>query len=137
MQWEAEMRLTWKDAVTTGALVAAVAAYLAYLAGADLPLLTGVRTVTLAVALLAIVGSSFSGINDAFEERAPAPGLRIFRVTISTVGIVALIAGVLAFIMASEVMLTIFVIAAVVMWLMSALRRLTVADLRVDTRSRR
>lgn len=132
------MRLTWKDAVTTGALVAAVAVYVAFLVDADIPVLTGVRPVTLAVAFFAIIGSSFSGINDAFDDRVPGLGLKTFRVTISTVGVAALVAGILAFVMASELMLAIFVIAAAATWLMSAVRRaLTAADRPADIQSRR
>lgn len=120
------MRLTWKDAVATGTAALALAAYIAFLVEADLPLLADVRSTTIVVAVLGLIGSSFSGINEAFQRRLAGPKLKLFRAAIGTAWVAALSAGVLAFITESETMLAIFVIGAMVAWLMVTMRHLFV-----------
>ncbi len=108
------MRLTWRDAWATVLTAAVVALYWALQAGVDLGLLTTVRGVA-GVGLL--LGITTCGVGSA-RDLQHTPGYYMM----GAVGVIALLAGVLAVITASDVALTVSVFAIAALWFATTLR---------------
>ncbi|WP_143591598.1 hypothetical protein [Thermoactinospora rubra] len=87
------MRLTWKDAVAAAVTGTIVALYVAFLQGAQLPLLGSVRGTAGAVLLLGIVGGCAMSRGDALTEPRSTER-HVYVVLTGTLGVVALGAAV-------------------------------------------
>lgn len=108
------MRLTWKDAIATVVAAVNVAIYVAFLQGADAPVVGTVRGAIGAILLLGIVGGC------ALSAAAEVRGL--YMALASTLGVIALATGVVGLIMGSEFALAVLFYATIALWLMSTVR---------------
>jgi hypothetical protein len=118
------MRLTWRDGLATLLVAAAAVLYALWATGALMP---GVSTrwmtvITFALGMAACTANQ-PGLGEVYgatrEGRRPS-GLYIALAT--GLGIVMLVAGILAFVLASEAMLATLVAAMVALWLMATAR---------------
>jgi hypothetical protein len=111
------MRLTWKDGVTTLLTAAVAALYVAFLAGADLPLASSLRAMAAIAFVAGVAGCALGGgpDRDAAQARSAKWYGGIFGTT-------ALVAGVVALITGNEIALAILVGSIVVLWLASTIR---------------
>src|SRR5690349_13276544 len=105
------MRLTWKDAAATAVTAAAVALYVAFLAGADLPLVSGPRALGAAVLGLGMVGCTLGG---AGSDANRASG---WSKLAAALGIVALAAALIVIVAGSHAALAVLVASTVALWL--------------------
>jgi hypothetical protein len=116
------MRLTWKDAVTTGFMAVIVAAYVAFLNGTSLWLISSARGTAGAVLVLGIVGGcALSSAADLYVG-TQSRSTRAFATLATLGGIIALVAGVIAMITGSTVALAILVAATIALWLIATMR---------------
>ncbi|QYC41834.1 hypothetical protein Nocox_21140 [Nonomuraea coxensis DSM 45129] len=111
------MRLTWKDALATVAAGVNVAVYVAFTQGADLPIVDSVRGTTGTILLLGVVGGCMLG---AAPETFQRGGL--YRGVAGTLGVVALLSGVIALITAGEFALAVLFYTTIALWLMATVR---------------
>jgi hypothetical protein len=126
------MRLTWKDAVATALTGLVVAAYVAFLAGADLPVISGVRGLAATVLVVGMVGCALGGAGaaDAPAERWS----RTLTVVASLLGAVALFAAIMALVVASKFALAVLVGAVAALWLVATVRHAFAGRRRIDDR---
>ncbi|GAA3561081.1 hypothetical protein GCM10022419_047150 [Nonomuraea rosea] len=111
------MRLTWKDALATVAAGANVAIYVAFTQGADVPIIDSVRGATGAILLVGIVGGCMlSAAPEEYERKGP------YMAVASTLGGIALLAGVLGLITAGELALAVLFYATVALWFIATVR---------------
>jgi len=121
------MRLTWKDGLATIFVGSAVAVYGFWMAGVEVFGLASTRAVSTVVLILGIAGcfaarsffEAIYGVGRAGRSSTP------YAVLVTTIGIVALAAAIVALIGASTVALTILVIAMVALWAMATVRHLS------------
>jgi hypothetical protein len=120
------MRLTFKDIVTTVFMGAVVAVYVAYLRGADLPLIASTRGTTAAVLILGVVGGCALGTTgELYAQRArPRPAMRAFIVVANTLGSVAGIAALIGLITGSELALAVLFATVLALWLTATARHI-------------
>jgi hypothetical protein len=113
------MKLTWKDGVTTVTMGLITAGYLAFLLGADLPVIDTVRGTTATVLILGMVGGcAFSGLDQSRKT-----GLDRFLIGLASVfGATALVAAIIAFVTASPAALAVLFGATAAVWLTATLR---------------
>ena len=121
------MRLTWKDGLATIFVGSAVAVYGFWMAGVEVFGLTSTRAVSAVVLVLGMAGcfaarSFFEAIYGVGRDGRPTTP---YVVLVTTVGIVALAAAVVALIGGGTVALTTLVIAMTVLWAMATIRHLT------------
>jgi hypothetical protein len=116
------MRLTWKDVVTTLFMVVIVAAYVAFLDGTSLWLISSARGTACAVLVLGIVGgcalSSAADLYNGPQTRST----QAFAALATLGGIIALVAAVAAMVTGSAVALAILVAATIALWLIATMR---------------
>ncbi len=116
------MRLTWKDAVTTFFMVVIAAAYVAFLGGTSLWLISSARGTACAALVLGIAGgcalSSAADLYTGPQSRSTqaVAGLATLG------GVIALVAGVAAMLTGSTVALAILVAATIALWLIATMR---------------
>ena len=118
------MRLTWKDGLATLLVAAAAVLYALWAAGALLP---GVSTRWMTVIAFGL-GMAACTVNQrqlgevyGATRQGPRPsGLYVALAT--AFGIVMLVAGILAFVLASEAMLATLVAAMIALWLIATAR---------------
>ena len=110
------MRLTWKDGLATLLTAGIVALYVAFLAGADLPLVSGPRVLA-GVALVA--GLSACALGASPDGGVPSRSAKWFG---GILGTTALVTAVVTLITGSEVALAILVGSTVALWLVSTVR---------------
>jgi hypothetical protein len=116
------MRLTWKDAVTTLFMVAVVAAYVAFLNGTSLWLISSARGTAAAVLVLGMVGGcALSAAGDLYTG-AQSRSARAFRALATALGVVALGAAVVGLITSSTIALAVLVAATIALWLTATIR---------------
>lgn len=116
------MRLTWKDAVSTLFMAAIVAAYVAFLNGTSLWLISSARGTAAAVLVLGMVGGcALSSAADLYTGRQPA-STRAFAALATVAGIIALIAAVVAMITGATAALAILVAATLALWVIATMR---------------
>jgi hypothetical protein len=126
------MRLTWKDAVATALTGLVVVAYVAFLAGTDLPVISGVRGLAATVLVAGMVGCALGG---AGESDVPAGRWsRALTVTASLLGGIALFAAIVTLVAASEVVLAVLVGTVVALWLVATVRHGFAGRSRIDDR---
>lgn len=114
------MKLTWKDGVATLIMALGTAAYLTFLAGTTLPLLSGVRGTAAVLLVLGFAGCGFSRQPDGF--RGTWGLTKAYVVTMTVLGLVALGAGIGALIFASGIILAVQFFAIFALWLLATLR---------------
>jgi hypothetical protein len=116
------MGLTWRDGVTTVFMAAIAACYAAFLGGTSAWLISSARGTTTAVLVLGMVGGCAIGaVGDLYTGPQPRP-VRIFRAIATTLGLVALIAGIVGLITGSTIALAVLVAATFALWLISTAR---------------
>jgi hypothetical protein len=111
--------LTRRDQAASAFVALATIAYLAWLAGAELPGLSSVRAETAAVLALGFAASA-SAVVPGFEGLIH--GSKTYVGLMSLVGAGALVAGILALVTESEGWLGVLVVTTVVMWFVSTVR---------------
>ena len=115
------MRLSWKDAAATMFMAINTLVYVAYLRGADLPLVSSTRATTAVVLLLGIVGGCALG--QAGERYGHDDGSeRAYVAVASLFGTVALLAALAGLVLGSEVALGVLFTATAALWLMATVR---------------
>lgn len=113
------MRLNRTDVIATVAVGLAVVVYLLWLAGVELPGLGSPRAVAATILGLGFVASAYAVV-PGFDGLLG--GSRSYLVVASALGVVALVAGLLALINASEPMLAALAAATVVLWALATVR---------------
>jgi len=118
------MRLSWRDALATLLVAVALAVYAAWALGVRLPgFMTG-GAVAATVLALGIMASA-SAVVPGFAELLH--GSRLYLVMTSGLGLIALVAGMLALIAGEGAALTALVLATVAMWAMATARHTVLA----------
>ncbi len=113
------MGLTWRDGVTTVFMAAIAVCYAAFLSGTSAWLISSARGTTTAVLVLGVVGGCALGaVGDLYTGPQPRPA-RILRAIATTLGLAALIAGIVGLITGSTVALAVLVAATFALWLLS------------------
>ena len=116
------MRLTWKDAVATLFMVVIVAAYVTFLNGTSLWLISSARGTACAVLVLGIVGGfALSSAADLYTG-SQSRSTQAFAALATLGGIIALAAAVVGMITGSIVALAILVAATIALWLIATMR---------------
>ena len=116
------MRLTWKDVVATVFMVVIVAAYVAFLDGTSLWLISSARGTACAVLVLGIVGGcALSSAADLYTG-PQTRSTQAFAALATLGGIIALVAAVAAMVTGSTVALAILVAATIALWLIATMR---------------
>ena len=115
------MHLPTRDLLASLLVGAALALYGAWLIGAAIPLVSDPASVALAVLVLGI-GASLSAVVPGFAELLH--GSRIYVVTASALGLLALIGGLWALFAAEPLGLALLILATVALWAMSTYRHL-------------
>ena len=108
------MGLTWRDAVSTLALVIILVVYAAYNFGTSLLLISSAWATT-AVVLVLGFGCAVTATADLYARPQP-PSAGIVRRIATTIGIIALIAGLAGLVTGSAYPLKILVMATIVLW---------------------
>ena len=109
------MGLTWRDLVSSAAVVTMMLAFMAFKLGTDLPLLSSAWTAS-AVALVLGGICAVSAAGDLHTRPQPREGV-IFRKVTTVLGTIALLAGLIALIGDSGRALEILVVITGFLWL--------------------
>jgi hypothetical protein len=109
------MGLTWRDLVSSATVVTMILAYMAFMAGTDLPLLSSAWTASVVELLLGCI-CAVSAAGDLHTRPQPRQGL-IFRRVTTVLGTIALLAGLIALIANSAHALEILVVITASLWL--------------------
>jgi hypothetical protein len=109
------MGLTWRDLVSSAAVVAMMLAFMAFKFGTDLPLLSSAWAAS-AVALVLGGICAVSAAGDLHTRPQPREGV-IFRKVTTVLGAIALLAGLIALIVNSERALETLVVMTTFLWL--------------------
>jgi FtsH-binding integral membrane protein len=107
------MGLTWRDAVSSVAILVIVLVYIAFLGGASL-LLVSSAWATSAVVLVVGIGAAVVGANDLYTRPQPRSG-ELFRRIVTVLGTIAVIAGIAGLITGSAHALEILVVVTITM----------------------
>ena len=113
------MRLTWRDGLATVFVGVAALMYFLWLAGIGV-LGLGVRGlggVVLGLGVAASVTAVVYGVGAGLLQAS-----KVYLVTASLIGLVALIAGAITLVWANETMLAALVVATLVLWVMATVR---------------
>ncbi|MCK2216120.1 hypothetical protein MF672_020290 [Actinomadura sp. ATCC 31491] len=111
------MRLTWKDALATVAAAADVAVYVVFTRGADVWFFNDVRGAAATILVLGLVGGcALSSLAEEFQGRTG------YVAVASAIGALALIAGVVALVAASEFALAVLFWSTIALWLVATVR---------------
>lgn len=114
------MGMTWRDAVSGGAVVVIVTVYVAYLSGTSL-LLISTAWATSAVILVWGIGCAVLAAGDLYTRAQPRTGV-IFRRIVTGLGTLAVLAGLTGMVTGSQhaleilVVLTIALLATPAFW---------------------
>jgi hypothetical protein len=107
--------LTWRDLVSSAAIVVMILAYTAFMSGTDLLLLSSAWTAS-AVALVLGAICAVSAVGDLHTRPQPLQGV-IFRKITTVLGAIALLAGLTGLIADSGKALEILVVVTGFLWL--------------------
>lgn len=118
------MRRSWRDALATLLVAIALALYAAWALGVQLPQFMTIGAVAATVLALGVLASA-SAVVPGFGELLR--GSRVYLALTSTLGLVALAAGLLALIAGEGAALTALVLATVAMWAMATARHTVLA----------
>jgi len=115
------MRLTWRDAVATLAVGAAAGFYLLGVTGT---VVQSARVAGVVVFALGVVAcsSARTEMERIYGVGGAARPAMIYVVTASTVGAIALVAGIVTLVTAGEVALATLVASLVLLWLLATFR---------------
>jgi hypothetical protein len=123
------MRLTWRDALATLFVAAAVALYGLWLTG------TAAAGTSTRVLGAVVFGLGWAGCVSDQREMASVYGAGGYRrapmayvVVASLLGAVALAAGIMTLVSASEVMLAVLMAATIALWLLATVRHATSSE---------
>ena len=111
------MGLTWRDAVSSFAILVIVVAYAAYLGGTTLLLISSTWAMS-AVVLVLGIGCAVVASGDLYTRHQPRMG-QVFRWIATGFGTIAVIAGLIGLITGSTYALTILVVVTIA-WLGTA-----------------
>jgi len=109
------MGLTWRDLVSSAAVVAMMAVFVAFRAGTDLPLLSSAWTASVVAIVLGCI-CAVSAAGDLHTRPQPREGV-IFRKITTVLGTMALLAGLIALIADSGHALEILTVITGFLWL--------------------
>ena len=115
------MRLTWRDAVATLAVGAAVGYYVLWATGTVAHSARVAGVVVFAFGMIACT-SARSEMERVYGVAGAARPAMSYVVTVSAVGAMALVAGVVTLVTAGEVALATLVASLVLLWLLATLR---------------
>ncbi|HUJ07724.1 MAG TPA: hypothetical protein VLX31_16580 [Streptosporangiaceae bacterium] len=108
------MGLTWRDLVSSAAMVLIFLAYIAFMQGSALPFFSNVWAVCLLELLLGVGCAVAAG--DLHTRPQPRPGVVLRKIT-TFLGTVGLLAGLIGLFSGSERALEILVVATILLWL--------------------
>ena len=115
------MRLTWRDGLASLLVVAAAVLYVLWAAGALMPdvSIRWMTVIAFALGMAACTANQreLGEVYGAAREGPRPPGLYVALAT--ALGIVMLVTGILAFVLASEAMLATLVATMVALWLIA------------------
>jgi hypothetical protein len=117
-------RLPKKDIIATGAVVVAVVLYVLWLFEATLPAMSSIRGTGLAVLALGFAASA-TAVVPAFDQLMH--GSRLYLAGTSLLGLVALTAGILMLVSASETALGVLVATLLALWIVSTTHHVMLA----------
>ena len=109
------MGLTWRDLVSSAAIVTMLWAFVAFKTGTDLPLLSSAWTASVVELVLGCI-CAVSAAGDRPTRPQPREGV-IFRKVTTVLGTIALLAGLIALIADSGHALEILVVITGFLWL--------------------
>ena len=109
------MGLTWRDLVSSAAVVAMMLAFMTFKLGTDLPLLSSAWAASVVELVLGGI-CAVSAAGDLHTRPQPREGV-IFRKVTTVLGTIALLAGLIALIANSGHALEILVVFTVFLWL--------------------
>lgn len=112
------MRLSRRDSIATGMVVAALVVYVLWAAGHPLPSMSGTRATGMVVLVLGFLASA-TAVVPSFVQLLH--GSRAYLATTSLIGAVAFIAGVQMLYTASEIGLAVVMAAMVLLWLIATI----------------
>lgn len=118
------MHVPRRDLLATALVAVAVVFYVLWAADAALPGLRGTRATGLVVLALGFAASA-SAVVPAFDQLMH--GNKLYLVVTSSIGLVALIAGIQMLVATSGAGLTVVLTAMVALWLLATIRHTTVA----------
>jgi hypothetical protein len=120
------MRLTWRDGLATLLVAAAAVLYGLWAASALMPGVSTRWMTVIAFALgMAACTANQRQLGEVYGATRQGPRPSGLYITLATaLGIVMLVAGILAFVLASEAMLATLVAATVALWLLATGRHL-------------
>jgi len=122
------MRLTWRDALATVFVFVAALLYALWLAEIEvfgMSSATAMGVVVMVLGMAASVTAVVYGVGAGLLSAS-----KVYLVVTSVLGLVALVAGIMAIVDANEAMLAALVASTVVMWLMSTIRHAGIAGTR-------
>jgi hypothetical protein len=125
--------MTWRDRIASALVAMAVLGYALWLVAVDNPTESGIRAMVAAVLGLGFAASA-TAVVPGFGELIH--GSRFYLAVASLLGLVALTAGVVAFVSADTTMLAVLVVATVVMWVMASVRHATATPARTPAPQR-
>jgi hypothetical protein len=117
MKGVAMKRLTWRDGAATILVGVGVALYLIWLSGSEL---IGPRVLAATIFGLGLAASVVAVVYGVGAGLLRAP--RLYLAVSSLIGLVALVAGIIAITSVNEAMLATLVVTTVVLWLMATIR---------------
>ena len=109
------MGLTWRDLVSSAAIVTMMTVYVAFRTGTDVPLLSSAWTASVVEIVLGCI-CAVSAAGDLHTRPQPREGV-IFRRVTTVLGTIALLAGLIALIADSGHALEIMVVITGFLWL--------------------
>ncbi len=120
------MRLSWRDGLATASSVQCVL-YILWLSGVDVLGPRALAGVVFGLGLAASVTAVVYGVGAGLLRAS-----KLYLAIASLIGLVALIAGVIAIANVNEAMLATLVAATVVLWAMSTVRHMLPTETRVE-----
>jgi hypothetical protein len=120
------MRFSWRDGLATVFVGAGATLYLVWLSGVEIPGLStprGVAAVVFGLGLAASVTAVVYGVGAGLLRAS-----KVYLAIASLIGLVALVAGVIALASINETMLAALVAATVALWIMSTTRHAISAE---------
>jgi hypothetical protein len=119
------MRLPFRDQVATLLVVIGLLLYAAWAFGMDMAIVSSASAVAVAILVLGIAASA-SAVVPGFAELLR--GSRTYLALTSVLGLVALVAGIVAVIQGEAIALGALVLATLVLWALSTNRHMTQAS---------
>jgi hypothetical protein len=116
------MSLTWRDAVSTLALVVVLVAYAAHLQGMGLWLVSSTWATSAVILVVGLIGGCAVRAKDELSTRPQPLWTAVYRSIAAVLGVIALIAGGIGLISESAYALEILVMTTITLWGAATLR---------------